>query len=63
MRKQFGVAEVQGGAYIAAQLHVRNSNQRAGADGMHLPLQHGSGFEELLELIVLVTALESEENV
>ena len=30
---------------------------------MYLPLQHGSGFEELLELIVLVTALESEENV
>ena len=28
---------------------------------MYSPLQHGSGFEELLELIVPVTALESEE--
>ena len=30
---------------------------------MYLPLQHGSGFEELLELIVPVTAFGSEENV
>ena len=63
MRKQFGVAEVQGGARIAAQLHVRNSDSMAGDNGMHLPLQHGSGFEELLELIVPVTASGSKENV
>ena len=32
-------------------------------NGMHLPLQHGSGFEELLEPIVPVTESGSEENV